>query len=773
MQFGIGQPVPRTEDPKFLMGEGEYVDDIVLPHMAYGFVLRSPHAHAAIKSIDTSRAESAPGVQLVLTGEDREAEGLGTIHCHVPPMAFGGPPSPTPAHPILVSDRVRCVGDCVAFVVADTLAQAKDAAELIEVDYEILPAVPSTRSAVQDGAPLVWEENKGNLWFEMARGDAAATEAAFSKAAHVVKADVHHNRISANAMEPRAALADYHRSRKQWTIWMSSQGPHQHRTSYAEIFHRPATAFRIIAPDVGGGFGMKNGVFPEDALVAWAAMKLARPVKWTGERTESLVSDTHGRDAECASELALDANGKILGLRVVADYGLGAYLSASAPVPACIGSMVYPNVYNLDTMHIRIRVVFSHTTWTGPYRGAGRPEAVYTIERLLDIAADEMGIDPVEIRKRNYIPQDQMPFTTLVQTVYDSGDFTGLSEHAAKTADIAGFAARKAESAKTGKLRGIGVCSFIDFASPFNDRMEIRFDDTGSVTIVAGTHSHGQGHQTSYAQMIHSWLGVPFERISFVQGDTDKVTYGRGTYGSRSMTVGGSALRAAADKIIEKAKKIAAHILEAAEEDIAFEDGNLTVAGTDKSIHICDMVQQTYMPMGWPAVLGMGLEAEATWAPERGPNWPNGTHFAEVEVDPDTGKVDLVRHLAVNDSGEVINPLLLEGQVHGGVAQGVGQALFEDIAYDDGGQILSGSFMDYTMPRADDLPNFETVDYVQSCQTNPLGVKGGGESGTVGSTPAVMNAIVDALSELGVTDINMPATPLKVWQAIYSAKAAA
>jgi carbon-monoxide dehydrogenase large subunit len=773
MQFGIGQPVPRTEDPKFLMGEGEYVDDIVLPHMAYGYVLRSPHAHAKIKSIDTSAAESAPGVQLVLTGKDREAEGLGTIHCHVPPMAFGGPPSPTPAHPILVSDAARCVGDCVAFVVADTLAQAKDAAELIEVDYEPLPAVSSTKAAVQDGAPLVWEENKGNLWFEMARGDAAATEAAFAKAAHVVKADVHHNRISANAMEPRAALADYHRGRKQWTIWMSSQGPHQHRTSYAEIFHRPATAFRIIAPDVGGGFGMKNGVFPEDALVAWAAMKLARPVKWTGERTESLVSDTHGRDAECASELALDANGKILGLRVVADYGLGAYLSASAPVPACIGSMVYPNVYNLDAMHIRIRVVFSHTTWTGPYRGAGRPEAVYTIERLLDIAADEMGIDPVEIRKRNYIPQDQMPFTTLVQTVYDSGDFTGLSEHAANTADIAGFAARKAESAKAGKLRGIGVCSFIDFASPFNDRMEIRFDDTGSVTIVAGTHSHGQGHQTSYAQMIHSWLGVPFERISFVQGDTDKVTYGRGTYGSRSMTVGGSALRAASDKIIEKAKKIAAHILEAAEEDIAFEDGNLTVAGTDKSIHICDMVQQTYMPMGWPAALGMGLEAEATWAPERGPNWPNGTHFAEVEVDPDTGKVDLVRHLAVNDSGEVINPLLLEGQVHGGVAQGVGQALLEDIAYDDGGQILSGSFMDYTMPRADDLPNFETVDYVQACQTNPLGVKGGGESGTVGSTPAVMNAIVDALSELGVSDLDMPATPLKVWQAIQSAKAAA
>ena len=773
MQFGIGQPVPRTEDPKFLMGEGQYVDDIRLADQSYGYVLRSPHAHATIRSIDTSAAKSAPGVLLVLTGEDREKEGLGTIHCHIPPMAFGGPPSPTPAHPILVTDRVRCVGDCVAFVVAETLAQAKDAAEMIEVDYEILPAAPSTRAAVADGAPQVWEENKGNLWFQMERGDRQATDAAFAKAAHVVRADLHHNRISANAMEPRAAVADYSPGKREWTIWMASQGVHQHRTSYAEIFHRPGTAFRIIAPDVGGGFGMKNGVYPEDALVAWAAFRLHRPVKWTGERSESLISDTHGRDAECLSEMALDADGRILALRVRGDYGLGAYLSASAPVPACIGSMVYPNVYRFEAMHLHIRVVFSHTTWTGPYRGAGRPEAVYVVERLLDMAADEMGIDPLEIRQRNYIPKDSMPFTTLIPTVYDSGDFAGLSEHAAKIADIAGFAARKAASAKKGVLRGIGLSSFIDFASPFNDRMEIRFDDTGSVTVVAGTHSHGQGHQTTYAQMIHSWLGVPFDRISFVQGDTDKVTYGRGTYGSRSMAIGGSALRLAADKIVEKAKLIAAHVLEAAVEDIEFADGTLSVAGTDKSIHICDMVQMSYMPMGWPSNLGMGLEAEATWSPDQGPNWPNGTHIAEVEVDPETGKVGLVRHVAVNDSGEVINPLLLAGQVHGGVAQGVGQALFEDIAYDEGGQILSGSFMDYTMPRADDLPMFETVDYAEACKTNPLGVKGGGESGTVGSTPAVMNAIVDALSEFGVTDIAMPATPLKVWQAIRSAKQAA
>ena len=772
MQFGVGQPVPRTEDPKFLMGQGQYVDDINLQDQLYGYVLRSPHAHADIKSIDTAAAEAAPGVQLVLTGKDVAADGIGAIHCHVPPMAFGGPASPTPSHPILVSDRVRCVGDCVAFVVADTANQAQDAAEMILVDYAALPAVGSTREAVKDGAPQVWEENKGNLWFEMDRGDAAATDAAFARAAHVVKADLHNNRISANAMEPRAALAEYRASQQNWTIYMSSQGTHQHRAAYAEIFHKPATAFRVVAPDVGGGFGMKGGVFPEDAMCAWSAMRLHRPVKWTATRSESLVSDTHGRDAECLSEMALDANGKIIAIRVLADYGLGAYLSSSAPVPACIGSMVYPNVYEYEAMYIHIRVVFSHTTWTGPYRGAGRPEAVYVVERLLDIAAGEMGIDPVEIRKRNYIPKEKMPFTTLVPTVYDSGDFAGITEHAAEVADLPGYPARKVETASRRKLRGIGVCSFIDFASPFNDRMEIRFDETGAVSVVAGTHSHGQGHQTAYAQMIHSWLGVPFEKIRLVQGDTDTVTYGRGTYGSRSMTIGGSALRAAADKIIEKAKKIAAHVLEAAEEDIEFNEGELTVAGTDKSIHICDMVPMSYMPMGWPGHLGLGLEAEGTWTPETGPNWPNGTHFSEVEIDPDTGFVELVRHIAVNDSGEVINPLLLGGQVHGGVAQGVGQALMEDVTYDSDGQILAGSFMDYCMPRADDLPMIETADFVEACQTNPLGVKGGGESGTVGSTAAVVNAIVDALAEYGVKDIEMPATPMKVWQAMHGGKAA-
>ena len=772
MQFGIGQPVTRTEDPKFLMGQGQYVDDINIPHTTFGYVLRSPHPHAVIKSVDVAVARSAPGVVLVLTGEDAALDGIGEIHCHVPPMAFGAAPTPTPAHPIVARDRVRSVGDPVAFIVAETLPQAQDAAELIEVNYELLPSVGCTRDAVSEGAALVWDDNPGNIWFEMERGDAAETDNAFSEAALIVSANLHNNRISANAMEPRAALAEYSTGRAEWTIYMSSQGTHQHKAIYAEIFNKPATDFRILAPDVGGGFGMKNGVFPEDALVAWAALKLGRPVKWTGDRSESLVSDTHARDAECDSEMALDENGKILAIRVKADYGLGAYLSASAPVPACIGSMVYQNVYEYAAMHIRIRTVFSNTTWTGPYRGAGRPEAVYVVERLLDIASRKMGIDPVELRRRNYIDKDKIPFTTLIPTVYDSGDFSGITEVAAEIADLPGFPKRKEAAAARGKLRGIGVCSFIDFAAPFNDRMEIRFDDTGSVTVVAGTFSHGQGHQTVYAQMIHSWLGIPFDKIRLVQGDSDKVTFGRGTYGSRSMTIGGSALRLAADKIIDKAKQIAAHILEAAEEDIEFSEGNLTVTGTDKTIHICEMVPMSYMPMGWPGHLGIGLEAEATWTPETGPNWPNGTHFSEIEIDPDTGFVELVRHVAVNDSGEVINPLLLAGQVHGGVAQGIGQALMEDIIYDKDGQMLSGSFLDYTMPRADDLPMIETADFIEACQTNPLGVKGGGESGTVGSIAAAVNAIINALSDYGVADIEMPVTPMKVWQAMSPSKEA-
>ena len=492
MKYGIGQPVPRTEDPRFLRGQGRYVDDLQLPNQAIGYVLRSPHSHARINGIDISVAAKIPGVVAVLTGQDVKADGLGELHCHVPPMAFGGPMTFTPARPILADDRVRCLGEPVAFVVAESLALARDAAEAVSVDYTALPAAGSTADAVAEGASLVWEESPGNIWFEMDMGDKDATDAAFARAAHVISADIHNNRISANPIEPRATLAEYRVAEDNFTIWMSSQGTHQHRAPFAGIFGMPAGAFRIIAPDVGGGFGMKNNIFPEDALCAWAARRLNRPVKWTAERAEALVSDTHGRDAECRGEMALDERGRILALRVRADYGLGAYLSDSAPVSACIGATVYPNVYVYEAMHVHIRTVFSHTNWTGPYRGAGRPEAVYVVERLLDMAAAELRIDPVEIRMRNYVPENDLPYTTAVPTVIDSGDFTGLNIHASEIAKLEEFEARKAESLARGKLRGIGVCSFIDFAAPFNDRMEIRFDETGGVTVVAGTHSHGQ-----------------------------------------------------------------------------------------------------------------------------------------------------------------------------------------------------------------------------------------------------------------------------------------
>ena len=773
VKFGIGQPVPRTEDPKFLKGQGQYVDDLNLHNQCHGYVLRSPHAHARIASIDTAAAKAAPGVLEVLIGKDVEEAGLGGIPCHVMPMAFGGPMAKQIAHPILARDTVRHVGDLVAFVVAETLEQAKDAAELIEVDYEIQPAVTSTAAAHEAGAPQVWDDVDNNVWFEMERGDKAAADAAFEKAAHVTKLTLYNNRLSANAMEPRTSIADYKSAGDHTTLYIASQGAHALRPTLAEtIFHKSANKFRVVCPDVGGGFGMKNGVFPENALVCWAAQRLARPVRWTADRSESLLSDTHGRDAYCDAEMAFDGDGKILGLRVKANHNLGAYLSEAAAVPSVLGSMMYPGVYDFSGLHVSIRSVFTHTTWTGPYRGAGRPESIYVVERLMDKAARELNIDPAELRRRNFIPADAMPYQTPVMTIYDSGKFDVALDKCLDMSDWNEFEARRAESQSNGKLRGRGLTYFIEVASPFNDRMEIRFDDTANVTVVAGTHSHGQGHETVYAQMVSEWLGVPFENVRLVQGDTDTVSYGRGTFGSRSMAIGGSALKDAADKVIEKATRMAAHMLEAAEADIEFAEGTFTVAGTDKSIGIEDIARASHAPMGWPAELGIGLEAQGSFTPP-GPNWPNGCHVAEVEIDPDTGEVEIVRYTAVDDSGLIINPLLYEGQIHGGIAQGIGQALCEDLRYDAAsGQVLSGSFMDYCMPRADDMPSFDLGEAPDPAKTNTLGVKGGGESGTVAATPTVIHAIIDALASHGVTDIEMPATPLRVWQAIQGGKAA-
>ena len=771
MKFGVGQPVPRTEDPRFLKGVGRYVADILPPNLAHGIVLRSPHAHAKIKSIDTAAAKAAPGVLAVLTGADARTDKLGSLPCTAPPIAFGGPPKAFMAlHPVLTHDRVRFVGDPVAFVVADTLNQARDAAELIHIDYEVLPAAVSTGDAAKPGAPLIWEGAPQNIWFAMERGDKAAADLAFKAAAHVVSLKIVNNRLSANSMEGRVALAEYDPTNGRTTLHTSTQQPHKVRAGLAgAVFREPEMKFRVISPDVGGGFGMKGGVFPEDALVTWAARKTLRPVKWVAERSEGIMSDTHGRDSVSAASLALDASGKFLGLRVDTNYCQGAYLTPSAGVPAGMGSMAYTNVYDLPAAHISFRAVYTNTTPVGPYRGAGKPEAIYVMERLVDQAAAEMNIDPIEIRRRNYIRPAAVPYKTPLVLVHDSANYEAVMDMAVDAADWKGYAKRKTESKKNGKLRGRGVAYFMEICGPFNDRMEIRFDENGSVTVVAGTHSHGQGHETVYAQMMSEWLGVDFHSVRMIQGDTDAVGFGRGTYGSRSMTIGGSALKNAADVLIEKAKKMAGHVLEAAPGDIAFADGKLTVVGTDKSIALVDLARKSYAPAGWPAEFGVGLEAVGTFTPTRS-NFANGCHICEVEVDPDTGGVKIARYIGVDDSGIIINPLLFEGQIHGGLAMGIGQALMEHVAFDDAsGQLLSGSFMDYCMPRAEHFSWFDMHDLPDRCRNNPIGVKGAGESGTVGAPPTVINAIVDALRGHGVTDVSMPATPLRVWQAMQAA----
>jgi carbon-monoxide dehydrogenase large subunit len=749
------------------------VADFQPPNLAHGLVLRSPHAHARIRSIDTAAAKAAPGVLAVLTGADARADKLGSLPCTAPPIAFGGPLKAFMAlHPVLPHERVRFVGDPVAFVVAETLHQARDAAELIQIDYEVLPAAVATGEAHKPGAPLVWDDAPNNVWFAMERGDKAAADAAFARAAHTVSLRIVNNRLSANSMEARVALAEYEPTSGKTTLHTSTQQPHKVRAGLAgAVFREPEMKFRVVSPDVGGGFGMKGGVFPEDALVAWAARKTCRPVKWVGERSESIMSDCHGRDSVSEASLALDASGKFIGLRVSTNYCQGAYLTPSAGVPAGMGSMALTNVYDIPAAHISFRAVYTNTTPVGPYRGAGKPEAIYVMERLVDKAAAEMNIDPIDIRRRNYIRPAAVPYQTPLVLVHDSANYEAVMDMAVEVADWDGYARRKAESKKRGKLRGRGVAYFMEICGPFNDRMELRFDENGSVTVVAGTHSHGQGHETVYAQMVSEWLGVDFHTVRMIQGDTDAVGFGRGTYGSRSMTIGGSALRNAADVMIEKAKRMAGHVLEASAGDIVFADGKFTVAGTDKTIALVDLVRKSFAPVGWPAEFGVGLEAVGTFTPTRS-NFANGCHICEVEVDPDTGAVEIVRYSGVDDSGVIINPLLFEGQIHGGLAMGIGQALLEKVAFDESsGQLLAGSFMDYAMPKAEHFAWFDMHELPDRCRSNPIGVKGAGESGTVGAPPTVINAIVDALRDRGVDDVEMPATPARVWQAMQGARA--
>ena len=772
-KFGIGQGVTREEDPRLLKGRGLFVNDVNLPDQSYAVVLRSPHAHAEIRSIDTSAAAALPGVLAVYTGEDVAADNLGVPGMPAKWLRPDGEPMKYRPQPPLALGRVRYVGDPVALIVADTLAQAHDAAEAVAVDYLPLPSITDTARTVDADAPLVWDDSPDNVSGLFQVGDAAATETAFSRADRIVSRRFVISRVFAQYMEARGAIGAYDEREDRYLLHADVQYPHRVRQLLAEkVFDVPEQNIRVIARDVGGGFGTKGWQYAEHRLVLWAARKVGRPVKWACDRSEAVQADEHGRDNVTDAELAFDANGRVVGLRVKTIAAIGAYLSAIRnllPVFTNVGTLI--GVYDIPAAHVAVRTVHSNTNPTAPYRGAGRPEATYVIERMFDEAAREMGIDPTELRARNMIAPDAMPVKNALGLTYDCGEFARNQAAVLEMADYKGFPGRREEARARGKLRGIGTANPIErSASPSPDFAEIRFSTDGTATILMGTKSQGQGHETVYKQIVNERLGVDPARMRVIDGDTDRVAFGIGTMGSRSTVIGGSALYFAAEKIIEKAKKIAAHMLEASVVDMEFTDGAFSVAGTDRSVTLTDVAKASFTPARLPKGVEPGLFETATFAPEDD-TYPNGSHVCEVEIDPDTGMTEVVGYWVVDDVGNMINPVIVKGQIHGGVAQGVGQALAEQVAYDpDSGQLLSGSFMDYAMPRAADFPDIQIAAHAVPTQRNPLGVKGAGEAGTVGALPATMNAVLNALAEAGVTELDMPATPNRVWQAVREAR---
>jgi carbon-monoxide dehydrogenase large subunit len=772
MRFGIGQSVPRSEDPRFLAGRGHYVADIDLPHQAHAVFLYSPHAHAVISSIAVEAARTMPGVIAILTGKDWAVDGLGAVAPEMMPEDMGGPKGYRTKHTPLALDRVRYVGERVAVVIARTEAAARDAADKVEIVYAPLPAVVSTAAAIKPGAPQIYEGAANNTCFVLRMGNAQDVEAAFARAHHVTRLELFNNRLNAVTLEPRGCIGDYDEGSGRFTLYTSTQNVHglRHQLSH-QLLHVPESRIRVVARDVGGGFGMKGLVYPEEAVVVWAARRVGCPVKWIATRSEALMGDDHGRDQRVTAELALDPEGKFFALRWSALHNVGAYIEGAGAVPVVFSLKLAPTVYDIPAVSVASSAVFTNTAPTHPYRGAGRPEAVYIMERLIDQAARETGIDRAELRLKNFIAPAAMPYQTRTGWTYDSGNYAAAMEKCQALADWSGYAARRAASENGGRRRGRAIVYYVDNTGIFNDRIELRFDPSGTLTIVSGLLSHGQGHETTFAQMASDWLGVPPESIRLAQGDTDEVAIGRGTYASRSMMVGGSALRAAADEVIERGKRFAGHFMEANEADIVFADGKFTVAGTDKAMPITQVAQMSFIPVGLPSELGVGLQGAGAFSAHV-PSFPNGCHICEVEVDPETGAVFLERYTVVDDIGTVINPLLAQGQIHGGVAQGAGQALLEDIVYDaDSGQLVTGSLMDYAVPRADVMPSV-TVDFSPvASKSNPIGVKGVGEGGTVAATPTVMNAIIDALAPLGIGDIAMPATPERVWRAIHGGEA--
>ena len=767
----FGQAVRRKEDHRFLTGTGRYVADIALANQAYLYILRSPHAHARVRGIDVTAARAAPGVLGVFTGADATAAGLGTIPCIAPITSADGTPSASPPFPVLATDRVRHVGQCVAAVVATTLDQARNAADLIECDYEPLPAIADTAGALAPDAPQVWDDVPGNLCFRWQGGDRKATDAAFAKAAHVTRLSVVNNRVVVNAMEPRGSVGDYDAGTRRYTLHTVNQGAHMHRAIIAGILGVPENDLRVLTPDIGGGFGMKAMIYADQVLAPWLARLVGRPVKWVSDRSEAFLSDTHGRDNVTDLELALDADARFLGLRVRTIANLGAYLSAFAPAVPTGGAPMLAGLYRTGALDIEVKGAFTHTVPVDAYRGAGRPEASYALERVVDTAARELGLDPAEIRRRNLVPPEAMPFRSAMDIVYDSGAFADNLARAVANADQSAFPARRDAAAARGKRLGLGLANYIEITGWVpGDTTRIRFDPSGTVTVIVGSVSNGQGHETSYAQLLAEKLGVPFDSVRVIQGDTDTIAeMSSGNGGSHFLQIGGPSLLGAADKLIDKGKLIAAHLLEASEKDVEFAAGVFRIAGTDRTKTIIEVAKTALNPEALPASIEPGFDESYFYRREANA-FPNGCHVCEVEVDPETGVVEVTRYTAVDDFGRILNPLLVGGQVHGGVAQGVGQALYERTVYDsDSGQLLTGSLMDYALPRADQLPAIDVTFNEIACQTNPLGVKGCGEAGAVGACAAVINAIVDALAPLGVKSIDMPATPERVWRAIQAA----
>jgi carbon-monoxide dehydrogenase large subunit len=767
----IGEPLLRSEDPKLLRGEGRYTDDLSLPNQAHCVMLRSRHAHGVIRSIKTDAARKMPGVLAVYTGADLSA--YGPMKSGLPFKSRDGSEMRRTGRPTLATDKVRFVGDPIACVIAETVNQGRDAAEAIEIEIESLPAVTDPPAAIQSGAPQLYDDAPGNMALDWHYGDAEKVAAAFASAAHVAKVELVNSRVVVNAMEPRAAMAEYDVASGRWTLHTGCQGVMGMKAQLAAVLGTAPDKVHVLSGNVGGSFGMKAAVYPEYVCALHGARALGRPVKWTDDRSGSFLSDNHGRDHLQTAELALDAEGHFLALRLTGFANLGAYMGTMAPQPPTLNTVRNAaSLYRTPLIEVSTRCVFTNTTFVNPYRGAGRPEGNYFMERVIDVAAAEMGIDRVTIRRRNQITPRELPYTAASAQTYDSGDFPAILKEGLERADWKGFSARKREAKKRGRIRGIGLGCYLEVTAPANKEMGgVRFEPDGTVTIVTGTLDYGQGHATPFAQVLSQKLGIPFERIRLLQGDSDQLLAGGGTGGSRSMMNSGGAIVEAAAKVVEQGKAIASHVLETAVADIEFADGRFTVAGTDRSIGIMELAKKLRAGAKLPPDSPRSLDVShvSNGQPSA---FPNGCHVAEVEVDPQTGVIEVVKYTSVNDFGTVINPMLVEGQIHGGVVQGIGQAMLERTVYDADGQFLTGSYMDYCLPRAVDAPPFTTVHHPVPAKTNPLGVKGCGEAGCAGALTSVMNAIADALSEYGIRHIDMPATPEKVWQAIRGAEGA-